>query len=254
MLPTPGATAPSRAWRAAPAHAARRSRCSSITSSGARFMKSALPSLPSILPSSPFNLVISLARRARSAAKSMMPSSGSAAVLPRTGTCTDCRWRLGGERDRRQPREAAHRVAPAVRAPARRRIGADEDKRDQGAERDAHLAAHRADFGNEVDHPADLGLSVAVLEAGEVAPSCQRQHAGSCGSLRAFDRPQLLGEERHERVQQLENFVEHEGEGCLRLGLLGRHRRHPGAAAWRVRRTSRRRCSTRSGRPRRPRR
>ena len=46
------------------------------------------------------------------------------------------------------------------------------------------------------------------------------------GALLRGDAPKLLGDERHERVQQLEDFVEHPGGGRARFVLGGavRHR------------------------------
>ena len=87
---------------------------SSTTSSGARRRKSALPSFASILAISPSSLGL-LVRAARlSAARSTMPSSGSAATSPRTMSWTELLRRRSAEGDLRQRREAPHRLAPAL--------------------------------------------------------------------------------------------------------------------------------------------
>ena len=98
-------------------------------------------------------------RRARSAARSTMPASGSAAISPRTTRCTDCRGAASAKRDVRQARQALRCVSR--QRPSRSRTsgaGVDEDERDLRAGRHVHLRAHRADLGDQVDHPADLGL------------------------------------------------------------------------------------------------
>ncbi len=61
---------------------------SSTTSSGARDTKFGLPSLASTRAMSASALAISLASRARSAARSITPLSGSAATSPRMTSCT----------------------------------------------------------------------------------------------------------------------------------------------------------------------
>src|SRR5450830_1476942 len=72
-----------------PTASSRFSFSSSTTSSGARATKLALPSLASTRAMSASALAISLARRARSAARSITPLSGSAATSPRTTSCTE---------------------------------------------------------------------------------------------------------------------------------------------------------------------
>src|SRR5450755_1612021 len=91
---------------------------SSTTSSGARATKLGLPSLPSTRAISASALAISLASRARSAARSMMPFSGSAATSPRTTSCTEPCGALAADEisDTRASRlmKSAQRVARAL--------------------------------------------------------------------------------------------------------------------------------------------
>ena len=56
--------------------------------------------------------------------------------------------------------------------------------------------------------------------AAELRPGRERQQAfARAGPARAVSAPQLLGEERHERVQELEDHVAHPGRHRPRLGL-----------------------------------
>ena len=111
---------------------------------------------------------------------------------------------------------------------------------------DVHFRAHRADRGDEIDHPADLGFGGGIAEiagierqqdrrkqpvvrargrhqdrlfrrqrAGLARPFGQYQQAVALGR----HRPQLLGDEGHERVQQFQNLVARPRHHGTRLGF-----------------------------------
>src|SRR6202030_249566 len=125
------------------------------------------------------HFAISLARRARSASRSITPLSGSAATSPRTTSCTaPC----GG---------ASEKEISAIRA--RRWMNSD-----QCRARNIHLDAHRADRGDQIDHPADLGFGHLVVEAVVRRPGIERQHVVTRRPLFGGDAPQLFADEWHE--------------------------------------------------------
>src|SRR5215467_6509735 len=94
------------------------SRSPSTTSSGALARKFALPSLASTRLMSASTLAISFSSRARSAARSMTPLSGSAATSPRTSSCTaPCGAVSANEMSPRRAsrlRNSLHRLARAL--------------------------------------------------------------------------------------------------------------------------------------------
>ena len=57
------------------------------------------------------------------------------------------------------------------------------------AGRNIHLDAHRADGGDEIDHPADLGLGRRIVETVVLRPGVERQHMVALGALLRRDPP-----------------------------------------------------------------
>ena len=141
-----------------------------------------------------------------------MPASGSAATSPRTMSCTDC----GGAASAKpmSDRRASRRIVSLHSVEARPRLGrgAHQHERDLRAGRHVRLRAGRADLADEIDDPADLGLGRFVDESLERRPGGEGQDALPAPAL-----PQLLGEERHEGVQELADDVEHMGGRGARL-------------------------------------
>ncbi len=99
--------------------------------------------------------------------------------------------------------------------------GAGDHQRHLGAGRHVHLRAHRAHLGHELDEPADLGVGVGILQAAMARPFRQHQQAVAALAFRHALGPQLLGDEGHEGMQQLERVIEHEGGHGAGLGLAG---------------------------------
>ncbi len=80
-------------------------------------------------------------------------------------------------RDVGEPRQSlASPRSSALRARLRRFRCADQQHRDRGG--DVHLGAHRADGGDEIDHPADLRLRRRIVQARRGAAR-RRARAGS---------------------------------------------------------------------------
>ena len=79
--------------------------------------------------------------------------------------------------------------------------------------------AHRAHLADQADQPADLLVGLGIGEALEHRPGRQAQQVLALHADLDQPRPQLLGDERHERVQQLQDLVQHPGRGGARLGL-----------------------------------
>ena len=107
-------------------------------------------------------------------------------------------------------------------SPARARVSADapgehERERDGG---DVHFGAHRADRRDEIDHPADLGFGLGIAEPVVLRPGASASMCSRFGPCSAVT-PKLLGDEGHERMQQLEDLVEHPGRRRARFGLGG---------------------------------
>ena len=50
-------------------------------------------------------------------------------------------------------------------------------------------------------------------------PGIERQHVAALGALLRGDAPKFLGDERHERMQQLQDFIERPGRGGAGLGF-----------------------------------
>ena len=121
--------------------------------------------------------------------------------------------------------EADQRVPPGLDPRLHRRVGADEDQRNLGAGRHVRLGAGRAHLGDEVDHEADLGLRLRIREPFEARPGGERQESALGAKVGALDRPELLGEEGHERVQQLVDLVERKRGAGARLVLVVEDRR-----------------------------
>ena len=95
----------------------------------------------------------------------------------------------------------------------------DENERRLGRWRHAHFRPHRPDLGDEIDDPADLGFDRLVDFEALGRPWPERQGPDALGTGFSGDRPKLLGEERHERMQDRVDHVEHMGDRRLRLGL-----------------------------------
>src|SRR5262249_2973363 len=123
------------------------------------------------------------------------------------------------ERDFGEARQAAHDVGPALGSRLRRRRGGDQHHRDLGRMGDVHSRAPRAKGGDEVDDPADLGLGLEVIERALLRPGREREQPLARRAGLRRDLPQLLGDERRERMQQLEDFVTRPGGHPARLVL-----------------------------------
>ena len=128
---------------------------------------SALPSLASTRAMSASAFCISLASRARSAARSMTPLSGSAATSPRTTSCTEPCGALAA--DEISDTRASRLMNSAQRSRARLRLGRRAGQHQRDRRGDVHLGAHRADGGDQIDHPADLGFGLVVGETFELS-------------------------------------------------------------------------------------
>ncbi len=81
----------------------------------------------------------------------------------------------------------------------------------------AHFPAHGADLGDELDDPTNLRLSLGIGGESGLRPWPQRENLRARRTFFALDRPKLLGQERHEGVQQREDLIENIGDRCLRL-------------------------------------
>ena len=103
----------------------------------------------------------------------------------------------------------------------RRGSGRDVDQHDRYRRGDIHFSAHRANGGDQIDHPADLGLGLKIDEA--VVPGPARQREQAVTGRAAFGRhpPQLFRDEGRERMQQPKNFIAHPSGHRPRL-VLGR--------------------------------
>ena len=102
----------------------------------------------------------------------------------------------------------------------RRRRDPDQHGSGSSAVRDIHLCPQRADRGHEVDHPADLGFGLRIMERIVLRPVREHQQVFRARGVRLRrEAPQLLGDEGHERMQQLEDLVAHPGRHRARFGL-----------------------------------
>ena len=149
----------------------------------------------------------------------MMPASGSAAVVsPTTMTAAPFGAALG----KVMPSRRASRLivsscffARVFQGGARAR----KRERDLGRHRYVHLGAHGADLADETHDPADLLLDRRVHEPRQLRPLGEREQVLALLAVLDHVRPQLLGDEGHERMQQLQDLVEHPGDRRARLGL-----------------------------------
>ena len=100
----------------------------------------------------------------------------------------------------------------------RRRVAADHQQLKLGAGRHVQLGARRADVGDQLHQPSDLGIGGSV-DRRRHGPRLADQRAvlGTMASLV----PDLLGDERHHRMEQLSRLAQHEGRDGARLILLG---------------------------------
>ncbi len=99
-----------------------------------------------------------------------------------------------------------------LRRDARRAL---DQQRNLGPTGHVHLRAHRADLRNESHHPAEFRLRGGIEKRiGEFRPS-----RGDQQPLAARLFPQLFGDERHHRVQQMQRTMQHPERGGARLGL-----------------------------------
>ena len=92
---------------------------------------------------------------------------------------------------------------------------ADQDERHR-RRRHVHFRAHRADLGDEIDEPVDLFLRLAEIGAFD-RPARARAGSPARDRLRGHA-PQLLGHERHERVEEFQDLVAHMRCRGARLG------------------------------------
>ena len=120
-----------------------------------------------------------------------------------------------------EARQAPDDVGPPPCPRLRGGGDADQHERDFHRHGDVHLRPHRADGGDEIDHPADLGLGLRVIERFVLGPVRKCEQALARGAAFRRHPPQLLGDERREWMQQLEDVVAHPGGHRPRL-VLGR--------------------------------
>src|SRR6266498_4692674 len=113
------------------------------------------------------------------------------------------------ERNIGEAREPPHGFGPARCSRLRRRRNRHQYQRNLGRWGDVHFRTHGADGANEVDDPADLGLCFEVVEPFKLRPGRERKQAVANRAAFAGHLPQLLGDERRERVQELEDLVAH---------------------------------------------
>ena len=165
----------------------------------------------------------SLERRVRSAPMSMTPASGSAAISPRTRICADC---AGGSLAVSTLESRASRFSTASQCASRAFVsspGAIEDERDlRAAGTFISARTERISVTRSMSQPISAsacGLS-RPSSSGQGA-SARTPRARGFAGLCAKARPQLLGDERHEGMEQLHRAFEHEGDGRARLFLLG---------------------------------
>ncbi len=94
----------------------------------------------------------------------MTPLSGSAATSPRTTSCTEpCGAVAAKEISERRASRLHEFASSALPAPC---VSAEAPTSTSGicVAADVHLRAHRADGGDEIDHPADFGFGFVVVE------------------------------------------------------------------------------------------
>ena len=178
--------------------------------------ESGLPSLASTRLMSASALAISFCSRACSAATSMMPLSGSAATSPRTTSCTEPVRRRVREDDLRHAREPLEEIGPARRRAPCVSSEALTSASGVGAEMFISARTERIALTRSTTQP--ISASASALSS----PSCaghvaEREQRGARRGRRHA--PQFLGDERHERMQQLQHLVAHPGDHRARLGL-----------------------------------
>ena len=159
--------------------ASRFSFSSSTISSGALATNFSLASLASTRLMSASALAISFSSRVRSAATIDHALQRQRRDLAAHQQLHRAFRRAVGEGDVGQPRHALDDVAPARRALLGLGRGAGQHQRRQRRRRNVHLRAHRADRGDEVDHPADLGFGRGIGEVGRLEDR-QRSRTGGC--------------------------------------------------------------------------
>ena len=118
----------------------------------------------------------------------------------------------------------ARRLTNSAQRPARALVSADAPASTSGIGVPAAMfisARTERIARDQIDHPADLGFGLGVVEPVVLRPRRQHQQRVAPGPGLGGDAPQLLGDERHERMQQLEDFVERPGRHGARL-VLGR--------------------------------
>ena len=162
--PREPATAPLATCPAPRRNSASFSRSAATISSGALATNFSFDSFLCSRAISSVTLAISFCSRAASAERSIRLPSGR-----QNGRLADHDLRrafghgglLGDVADPRQPLD---RRLVAHQARLRHGVGAEHGKRRDRRRRHVHLGAHRADAGNQVDQPVDLGRGFGVLE------------------------------------------------------------------------------------------
>ena len=127
--------------------------------------------------------------------------------------------RDGRELDCLDPRHTLDRVAPTRRDFPRARISLDQRQLHLRPGGNAHFRADRTHLRNERDHPADFRLGIGISGIIGPWPWTQRKNMRARRTRADVDRPKFFSEERHERVQQAGNLVEHIGDRRLGLSL-----------------------------------
>ena len=227
-------SSPATCWRA---------RILATTSSGALARNASLPSLAAGHASSFCAAARSFSSRRRSAATSTVPEvSSSTSTVPRDSRTSTDAVGVNPSLGVGQPRQRRHGGDLAVQ------VGlVDADSRaGTPAGRRALVAAEPADLGDQLLHVGDALGGNGIQRDTRTAAGHSAITTDSPAGQRL---PQRLGDERHHRVQQPQQRVEHRGQhrGGVLVRPLGT------AAPWPVPGTSRRTRPTRSGRaPRRP--
>ena len=149
----------------------------------------------------------------------MMPASGNAAVVS-SGNDQGRAFRSRLRKiDRIEARQPLQRLVVAEYALADGLACADHDQRNFGARRHAHLGPDRADFRNKRHDPIHFVDGLLLDKPVERRPLAETEKVVTLDAVLDHVRPKLFGDERHERMQELQDLIEHPGRHRARLGL-----------------------------------
>ena len=119
----------------------------------------------------------------------------------------------------RRPRKAHDETLIAFRASSGFLIGAGYGESKLRRRRHVHLGAQRPDFADQVDHPVHLGYRLLVHLAVGLRPLGEAKKSFALRPRFAEHRPEFLGDEGHERMQQLQELVARPRRRRARFGL-----------------------------------